>query len=131
MKAHLSLKGKILSMRHNCQNEALLEAKKAMCVNKILLENTTTKAEKLTIVESFASASTSKEIDMVNNHLLESLNNGVTVNLIKESADLEHIVNKTVMKSGSVQLVESTTQVNPMLAKMLKNIKYGEAKNNL
>lgn len=111
--------------------EALLEAKKAMCVNKILLENTTTKTEKLTIVESFASATTSKEIDLVNNHLLESLAKGATVNLIKESVNLEHIVNKTVMKSGSVQLVESTTPVNPMLAKMLKNIKYGDSKNNL
>jgi hypothetical protein len=108
--------------------EALLEAKKAMCVNKLLLENSTTQPEKDAIVEAFASATNLTEIELVNKHLNESLVRGVSVNMLKEST-LEHIINKTsVLKTGSAQLVESTTQVNPMLARMAKNIKYMESK---
>lgn len=109
--------------------EALLEAKKAMCVNKILLENSTTKEEKQTIIEAFTNATTSKEIDVINKYLLESLTKGVGVKTLNESNNLENLVNKTsVLKSGSGQLVESTTHVNPKLAQMLKNIQYMEKK---
>jgi hypothetical protein len=120
--------GQLSKYKEKCY-EALLEAKKAMCVNKILLENSTTKAEKQTIIEAFTNATTSKEIDVVNKYLLENISKGVGLTVINESTDLENLVSKTsVLKSGSGQLVESTTSVNPKISRMLKSIEYMEGK---
>lgn len=112
--------------------EAALVAKKTSCVNKLLLENSTTKNEKNQIIEAFTNVSTRDEIDLVYKHLNEGFSKGVGVsNILKESLDLQTLTNHTtkVHVSGSAKLVESTTHVNPQIAKMLSIIKHTETKN--
>lgn len=110
--------------------EAALVAKKTFSVNKLLLENSTTKAEKQSILESFTNVSTREEIDLVYKQLNEGFSKGVGVNILKESVDLQTLTNHTsnVLKTGSAKLVENTTHLNPMLKKMHENIQHMESK---